>query len=84
MNDLTSWKACGVFRQAYGNLQEANSQITQVVNQADFTKTLAGSKDLDTALTDIGVDMARVTQGKRHHGVGLEMDENQSDRSYRG
>ncbi len=65
VNDLTSWKACGVFRQAYGNLQAANSQITQVVNQADFTKTLAGSKDLDTALTDMGVDMARVTQGER-------------------
>ncbi len=61
INDVAVWRACGVFKQTYGDLTAADSAITASITEADFTKAFAGSKDIETALTKLGVDMGQVT-----------------------
>lgn len=61
LSDVMAWRACGVFKQTYGDLTGANSIITANCTEADFTKMLSGSKDIDEVLTKLGVDMGQVS-----------------------
>lgn len=61
IDDVLSWRACGVFKNVYGDLKNADSILTVMIDEKDFTKILSGSEDIDAALSKLGVDMGELT-----------------------
>lgn len=61
LNDISAWRSCSVFKQAFGDLQGADSAITAACTESDFTKAFAGSENIETALSKLGVEMGTVT-----------------------
>lgn len=64
LNDISVWRACSVFKQAWGDLSGADSAITAACTEADFTKAFSASGDIETALTKLGVDAGQVTSAE--------------------